>query len=269
MSPSFVDPRLPVAPRGISHRGVAIPLVVVFLGIVVMVTFATSYQASFVRRATDRAQFGFEAVEICESAINEAAKQVVFGDVFTSTDFPDMKEFLTHIVLDEEDELNAGWPDYTFHFRNLLSGGVPNGDKLFVSMMWPDDERPTAANGLAGFKKEFTTPTTIANAEALTGFQSITPVKMSVLSWRRDYAGVQWQDWGVLHFEVTVNFDTGRQKVTRTLHVDRMFTIYAHTISVGIDEPTEQPFLDANDVFHVFLHFLKSPSNLRTVILRG
>ena len=286
-----------------NRQASAIAMVVVFLAIVGILAFITSGQSAFVRRTTVRSHYGFEAVEICESAINEAHTQVVFGDVFPDPTFANLQPFCNRVSVNEDLQLNStNYPGYTFHWRDVKDGttdqplvGVPtpqldpNGNlvldaigapvlaprnralKLFVAMSWPEDKRPAKSNNYTGFLKSYAAPASLASAQNVVGFKSLSNVKMSVLSWRRDYAGIEWQDWGVLHYEVTAKFDDGRTALSRTMHVDRMFTLYAHTPSVDAHAPPDPPA--ANEAgagpYDIFVHFIKSRSNLRTVIIRG
>lgn len=273
------------------RRAVAIPMVVVFLSIVAVVAVATSYQTSFIRKGTARSYFGFEAVEICDSAINEAAGQVNLTDVFPTSDFPDMRAFFIALSNDDQAALNAGWggKGYQFQFRNVRKSatdpspprkadGSPTNGRLFTCMLWPTGKRPTSANNYGGSLKTYDVPQTRAMAQGLFGFKSLSQVKMSVLAWRRDFAGKFWQDWGVLHFEVTAEFDDGRNKATRTIETDRMFSLFVHSLATGKDHPTEpDPPADENnptpqEVLNgkmIFYHYIQSRSNLRTVITRS
>lgn len=284
------------------ERASAIAMAVVFLAVVGILAFITSGQASFVRRASLRSHYGFEAVEVCESAINEAHTKVVFKDVFPDVPFQNFQSFCTRVAVNEDVQLDANYPGYKMFYRKVTDGatnqpiegamvpvldasgnvsltalGIPAIEprnralKLFVSMSWPEDKRPHLSNNYAGFLKSYDATASLVNAQTLTGFKSLSTVKMSVLQWRRDYAGIFWQDWGVLHYEVTCKFDDGQTALTRTMHVDRMFTLYAHTPSVDSHQPPDPPGADPGPAgpFDVFVHFIKSRSNLRTVIIRG
>ena len=259
------------------RSGSAIVMVMVFLAIVGVIAIVTSGQASFVRRASVRSHYGFEAVEICESAINEAHNQVVFEDIFPSPPFSNLQDWGVKIATNDTN-IGAGYPGYTFNFRPLLDSTTkaPTGGQLFVSMLWPADKRPTKANNYQGFLKIYNTPSTSANGAAMAGFKSLTPVKMSVLSWRRDFpeGGKAWQDWGVLHYETACTFDDGKSSITRTMSVDRMFTLYAHTIALRPDTidgvpVSPDPEAAETDPLKIFFHFIKSRSNLKTVIIRS
>lgn len=251
-----------------ARRGSALAMVMVFLAVVAIIAIATSTQSSFVRRASVRSHYGFEAIEVCESAINEAHAQVVFRDVFPSPPFGNLKSWAVAIATNDVAALSASaYPGYTYHFRNFLDANeVETGAKLFVALSWPEDKRPHKNNNYQGFLKQYDVPGSLANGQSLPAFKSLSKVKMSVLSWRRDFVGIAWQDWGVLHYEVACTFDDGKSSVTRRMFVDRMFTIYAHTIGLGNDDPPNENGANPADIF---LHFIKSRSNLKCVIQRS
>lgn len=277
-------------------------MAMVFLAVVGILAFITSGQSGFLRRASVRSHYGFEAVEVCESAINEAHTKVVFADVFPDPPFGDFQVFCNRIAMNEDTQLTqANYPGYTFKYRDVKDSTgaalvnaptpvlLPSGNvsldaigapiiqprtrpyKLFTAMLWPQDKRPHQSNNYTGFLKSYPVPAALASAQTLSGFKSLSDVKMSVLSWRRDYEGNVWQDWGVLHFEVKCVFDDGRVTTSRTMHVDRMFTLYAHTPAVDAHAPPDPPA--PNEVgagpYDIFVHFIKSRSNLKTVIIRG
>jgi hypothetical protein len=282
-----IDTRSPGSTRsgpfsGPRRRGNALIAVAVFISIVAGLVMVLSGQSSGVRRANARSHHGSECVEFCASAINEAAAQVDMGDVFPgagaggSGPFGNMQAFLLKVSSEDEAGLKANYPGYGFDFRNLTSSGTTG--RIFVSMTWPDNVTPTKANGYSKYLKQYNAPhteSTVAGQLNSKGapLYKISPINMSVLAWRRDFAGVQWQDWGVLHFVVTTTYDDGNAPpVIRTMHVDRMFTIFAHTIATGPDCPpdaAEAAAAAANDVFSIFLHYIQSQRNLKTVILRS
>jgi hypothetical protein len=269
----------PFSSRG--RRGNALIAVVIFISIVAGLVMVISSQGSTVRRANARSFHGSECVELCASAINEAAAQVKFGDVFPGAQggggaFTDIKSVFRKVSDEDEAGLNAGYPGYRFQFRNLVASGTAG--RIFVSMTWPDNVTPTKANGYSKFLKSYNAPHTEASIAGQKNSKGaplyrVSSVNMSVLAWRRDFAGVQWQDWGVTHFVVTANYDDGSNPVvTRTLHVDRMFSIFAHTIATGQTcppDPKVAAAMAANDRFTIFMHFIKSQRNLKTVIVRS
>lgn len=258
-------------------------MVIVFLSIVAIGAVVMSYQSSALRRASTRSQYGFEAVEICESAINEAAHDVGFPNVFPTAVFDatvppqppspsppatpappipsKLGDWMMRIASEDKAGLDSNFPGYNFQFRGVPAAAPPG---VFVSMTWPTVTKPTAANNYQGSFAEFDTPTTLAIAQAQPGFKSLSKVKMVPLAWRRDYAGGRWQNWGVVHYSVRAEFDDGRSVAARTMHVDRMFSIYAHFKAAGVDQPGESAAADTDQ----FLHFVPSHRNLKTVILR-
>jgi len=265
------------------RRGVAIAvaIVMVFLSIVALSATVTSFQSTTVRRANTRSLYGFEAVDLCEAAISEAANTIDFADVFPSSDFPDLQVFLAKLESDDESGLKNSHPNYEFNFRDVFNRPVsdpsnpPAGSKIgriFVAMRWPSQKRPTKANNYQGCLKTIETPLTKDMAKNVHAFKSLSPVKFSVLSWRRDFAG-QWQDWGVLHYEVSIAFDDGVSRLGRTVQVDRMFTVFMHTNAMVSDDPSEPPLnsVPASDpnANHVYVHFIQSRHNVKTVILRS
>jgi len=242
-----------------------------------------SYQSAAVRRSNARTHFGFEATEIAHSAICEASAQVAMTDVFPSSDIPDLQAFFTSVATDDMGSLNSKYAGYKAVGRIVRDGsGNPLPQQLFVAFTWPEAKRPAPSNGFKGFLQQYDATQTLTNCKNVYGFKSLSKVSMSVLGWRRDFAGVQWQDWGVLHYSCTVVFDDGNGVVTRTLHQDRLFAVYAHTVQDGKDVPPD-PGEDATfaayaasgnnntttDASHIFLHFIKSQRSLRTVIQRS
>jgi hypothetical protein len=261
-------------------------MVMVFLAIVALVSMVTSYQSRTVRRASIRAHHGFEAAELCESAINEAAAQVGFREVFPTAVFnevpppppppppepevppppepSDLGKWLMMISQEDETGLNAKFTGYGFKFRTVVGAAAPN-NRIFVAMTWPEASRPTRANNYEGSLREIQVPKTVAIAQAQKGFISMSSVKVAPLAWRRDYAGGRWQDWGVVHYKVRVEFNDGKVAIPRTMHVDRMFSLYFHFPEAGIDDPAENGASSTT----LFVHYVPSYRNLRTVILRS
>src|SRR5262245_840290 len=118
-----------------------------------------SYQSSTVRRANQRSHFGFEAIEIAESAINEAAAQVSFADIFDPTVFNPSNDGYRHffvdlITNDDEAGLNA-LSGYKFFFRDVKRTDNTVAGRIFTAMRWPVNTLPTALPNYGGFLKQY------------------------------------------------------------------------------------------------------------------
>ena len=253
----------------------------IFLAVVACVALAVSYQSSAVRRANTRTHYGFEAIEIAESAINEAAGQVVVTDVFPTSDFDLSNLIINQISTDDTGAENAmraqyGSKGYQVNFRNVRDTSNNVVGRIFVSLGWPASTLPTAdpVNFSTGLK-QYDVPTTRANAANVPGFLGVDKVEMSCLGWRRDWVLPNWQDWGVLHYKATVHFDDGKSQLTRSLHVDRLFSLYCHFvtggactgITIGTGPPDDAEEQTTPDYCKLYVHFIKSRRNLKTVIL--
>lgn len=282
-----------------SKNGSAIAMVMVFLAIVGLIAIATSSQSSFVRKTTARSFYGFEAVEVCESAVNEVHSTVQMKDLFTANVVTNLQAWCLALIENDIPKLQGTFGEYQYLTRPVIKAdGTPDGRQLFVCMMWPEANRPLKANNFRGKLFERKADTAETNAKSLPGFKKLSPVEVSVLSWRRDKPpGGAWQDWGVVHYRVSAEFDDGKNTVVRTMHVDRMFSLYAHFRGgecppgnpcpggpVPCSAVAGQPKIDPHDPpdpadvraaeanecpDKIFVHFLKSRSNLKTVILRS
>src|SRR5437870_4763754 len=111
------------SPARVGHRsqGSALIAVMVFLAIVGVVAITVSYQSSSVRRSNYKSHYGFEAVEVAESAINEAAVQVGMAHVFPTATFPDLQAFFNAIANDTPN-LDTVYSNYHFYYRTSTSG---------------------------------------------------------------------------------------------------------------------------------------------------
>src|SRR5436309_2597973 len=101
--------------EGRDNRGSSLAMVMVFLSVVSVLSIATSVQSSGVRRLQSRSQLGFEAVELCDSAINEASQQLEWTHIFPSSRFGAAGlRNLFQLVSDDEDagqsKLAAAFP---------------------------------------------------------------------------------------------------------------------------------------------------------------
>ena len=246
-------------------------MVVVFLGFVAIVALATSFQSSSLRRMGSRSHLGFEAIELCDSAINEAAAKVTMQDVFPADVFKNtMKDFCIDLFNDDKAKLDANYPGYKMRYRAVLDRNTqsqlpPPRDWIFISMTWPKE-----------YQKKFKPEQTIAAAALLPGLKTyVAEVWMRPLSWRRDYAGQTWQNWGVLRYETSVTLDDGTRPVTRTMFVDRMFTVPAAFLALNsAGQPIVDPVTGLAQVSQAAttwldLGFQKSNRNLKTVIKRS
>jgi hypothetical protein len=224
-------------------------MVAIFLVLVAIVALVTSFQSRTLRGISSRSHRGFEAIEVCDSAVNEAAQQLEFQHVFPPSAFADFKKFILLVSDEDRSGLESGYAGYGFQFRDVLDDS-PTPRKLgeiFASMTWP-----------SGYEIRFQAPRTAAVAASLPGFKGpLAPVKARPVAWRRDWVGVQWQDWGVVRYQATATFMDGRFPVTRTLFVDRMFSLQADA------DPA-----DASGRA-ILLSFIRSARNLKTVIERS
>lgn len=235
----------------IRRRGLATPLVVVFLACVGVVALIVSSQSSALRRMGGNVHRGFEVLEICDSAVNEASSAVEVAHVFPPAKFPDLAGFFRMIANDDaasQMQLKGGFAGCTFQFRAVRDARTRKQvGEIFTSMTWPR----TAEVKLA-------TPETARVAARLPGFSGpLAPVRVRPLSWRRDWVGSNWQNWGVLRFEATATVLQGKVPVTRTLFVDRLFTL---PVDVDPSDP---------DGMEPTVGFVKSTRNLKTVIRRS
>lgn len=233
------------------RRGLATPLVVVFLACIGVVALMVSSQSSSLRRMGSQVHRGFEVLEICDSAVNEASSAVEATHVFEPRTFPDLAAFFRMVANDDpasQAQLKGGFAGCTFHFRPVRDAKSRKQiGEIFASMTWAK----TAEVKLA-------TPETARVAALMPGFSGpLVPVRVRPLSWRRDWVGANWQNWGVLRFEATATILQGKVPITRTLFVDRLFTL-----PVDVD-PTDA------DGMNPTVGFVKSTRNLKTVIRRG
>jgi hypothetical protein len=282
------------------NHGSAIAMVVIFLAIVGLIAISVSSQSSFVRKTTARSFYGFEAVEVCESAVNEAHEQVQkqgMASVFPPSITNDVTGWCKAVSGNDMGKLRGqyGAGGFTYKGRPVIGGA----GELFTVMMWPEAQRPTKANNYRGKIKDLDVPLTTANAQKIPGFKKLSKVELSVLAWRRDHpeSVSAWQDWGVLHYRVSAEFDDGKNTVTRTMHVDRLFSIYAHfrggecppgapcpPVPLPCSAVAGQPLIDPHGPpddpavraaeaggcpDSIFVHWITSRANLKTVILRS
>lgn len=229
------------------RRGLATPLVVVFLTCIGVVAMMVSNQSSNLRRMGAHVHRGFEVLEICDSAVNEASSALEVTHVFAPATFPDLAGFFRQVANDDA-RLKSGFPGCTFHFRAVRDArSKKQVGEIFTSMTWPKSAEVKLA-----------TPETARVAGRLPGFVGpLAPVKVRALSWRRDWVGSNWQNWGVVRFEATASVMQGKVPVTRTLFVDRLFTL-----PVDVD-PTDPNGMSPT------VGFVKSTRNLKTVIRRS
>src|SRR5688572_18603588 len=160
-------------------------MVVIFLAIVGLIAISVSSQSSFVRKTTARSFYGFEAVEVCESAINEAHAQITDSThIFPPQIANDMDGFCRAIARNEMGKLRGQYASggYVYKGRPVIGGT----GELFTVMMWPEATRPTKANNYRGKLRDYKVPQTLANAQKLVGFKKLSDVELSVLAWRRD-----------------------------------------------------------------------------------
>jgi len=252
------------------RMGSAIAMVVVFLGFVAIVALATSFQSGGLRRMVIRSHVGFEAVEICDSAVNEAWAQVGIKDLFPESVFTVgsdsyMKHLCVNVGDEKIDELKKAYPGYEFQTRIVYNGVPPSGtplpppdNRIFVCMKWPKE-----------YTKTYKVPQSAAVAATVSGFKGPLPdVKMRPLTWRRDFAGNTWQNWGVARLEATASLEDRGTTVTRTMYVDRMFTLPT-SWAVGTYPNLVAVESKPADPATLWIQFRKSTRNLKTVIKRS
>lgn len=243
--------------KGIAgRRGSAIAMVGIFLLFVGIIAFAVSYQSSSTRSYIGRTQHGYELVELCDSAINEAGGQLdVLKQIFPDNLFGPQrfKDWLVAIATEDEQAAKQALPTHTFQFGDLVDPQTRQPkEKIFLSMKWPAD-----------FKIEFDCPKTAALASNLRGFKGpLGKVTARVLMLRRDFVGGMWQDWGVIQYKVTCQMEDNGRVLTRTMYADRMFALTVDFDPAGLGgmPPT---------ISDIYINATRSDRNLRTVIERS
>lgn len=245
------SPTRRIQPR---REGSAIALVAVFLAFVAVIAIATSYHGQQVRSQIGRSHHGYELVELCDSAISEAAAQLVMETVFPKATFGDMKALLLGIAQEDEAALTAAIPGgYKFRFGDVLdaTNKQPKG-KIFIALEWP-----------ATFKFELDVPKSRDLAAKIPGFKGpLEKVTGRVLTYRRDFVGNLWQNWGVVQYKIKASMEDGNRVISRTMYVDRMFALrvdYDPRALAGMPAVVKD----------LYINWASSERNLRTVIERS
>jgi len=227
-------------------RGSAIAIVVAFLTFVAIVSLALSFQSSGLRRMQAQSAFRYFALEIAESAINEAASQVTLGDIFPSSVFGGRlggqdsdgsnKGFFWAIAAEDVDRLKEFCQGGDcVETRKLTASNPEDKDRELFAAFRFNPELTT---------RQFTTPLTQVIADKVPGFKSITPVTMRPLVFRRilvpddaapmvpnptpaqmQRARTRWENYGVLQYKCTVTMKGAFGDFSRLMIVDRLFTI--------------------------------------------
>lgn len=239
------------------RKGSAIAMVGIFLLFVAIIAFGVSFQGQFTRTFIGRSHHGYELVELCDSAINEAGGRLdVLKDLFPDALFGParFKSWLVAMATEDEPAMNAALPGgFTFKFGDLVDAStLAPKEKIFLYMKWPKD-----------FKVEYDVPQTAALAAKLPGFKGpLGKVTARVVMLRRDFVGGMWQDWGVVQFKVSATLEDNGHLLTRTMYADRMFALTVDFDPAGLGgmPPT---------ISDLYINAVRSDRNLRTVIERS
>lgn len=228
-------------------------MVAVFLAFVAVIALATSFHGQMVRGQIGRSHHGYELVELCDSAIDEAGGQLALRDVFPQSPFGNFKAFLLGVSLEDEAAVNAAVPGYKPFFGDVIDPiSRQSKGKVFLSLGWPQS-----------FQIVKQVPEAEKMAARLPGFKGpLGPVTGRVLAWRRDLVARRWQNWGVVQWKVTASMSDGSRTIGRTMYVDRMFSLVVDYDPAGL---AGMPPV----VKDLYITWLRSNRNLRTVIERG
>jgi hypothetical protein len=224
--------------------------VVVFLAIIAVIAFFVSQFSQSMRSQISRSHHGYELVELCDSAINEAGAQITEQDIFPPGTFGDYKNFLFGVYMDDAAFLTQTLNGYTPIMGKLVDPSGQPKEQIWCGMTWPKD-----------YKIEKPVPRTEEMAKSIGSFKGpLGNVTARVVVFHRDYVKQMWQNWGIVELKISASADDNGHTITRTMYADRMFALNViPKITAGMP-----PSIDV-----LYVSFNRSDRNLRTVIERS
>lgn len=229
--------RLAQPRRATGAPGSAIVVVVASILVLAIIAGVISFSTSGLRRAHARAELSTLAIEIAESAIDEAAQALTIEQVFDRATFGDISTLMDRIR-DGVDipGVSADWREIRYQ-----SGRT---ERLFEAFTFP-------------FRAFTIDPATARRHHAqVVGPRDVTPVIVRPLRFRREHytMGSRWVNWGIVQLSCVVSAGGALGKVTREVTVDRLFKLRAFM----------NPASSAMD-----WRLTVSPVNQRTIIRSG
>lgn len=207
----------------LTRRGFGVAcLAALTLPAVMMVgSLGLSFQASTARVFTSTVWMSYVGLELCEAAIAEAAHFLEPADVFDPALFPEVSRAVDPGLVLLTQMVDDRLPDVPGRaYRTIEDETGAEAARMLVAFTFPKFTRVVKGRGLAR-------KLAAENRGVLLDRPEDLRVTVTPLSFRRDYYAreMQWRNWGVVQFAVSVRTRELKGVSIHRLRVDRRFTL--------------------------------------------